>query len=514
MPQVLDATPRIRIWLFKTISRKTADGSAVVSTRYAGKDPYIDLTKYLNNQSSVSTTKSVREAAGGFSISFADAAQESFFSGEGDDSEIESIYGLVEPMDVIEIRMWSGLGAAPETPPIIMRGFVSAVTRTQGMGDDGRPQRSVVVSGQDYGKIWQMFQVIYLAAYADSNALLTNFGLWELFGITAQNSMKSSDFVRKMVEKIINPYLKNMLPDHFLDVKREIKTGDTISVKHGVIGVSYQHSQGAIYDIMKTHGDVGVWNELYTEDREDGVHCMYRSTPAMHLTRSDGGQADLIMDDAVPPEFVEILDSHIQNITVSRSDANVANFFWVQAPMADMLGEMQRKLASIPQNDGKVRLKDYANNDAKYYGLRPMYATTQQADDAIKTLTTGLPEKDQLKREAQFEDWVDKRRRQMMALNKDNVVFERGTLRCKGGLTREDGKTIIKAGDYARIKMGKLTAVAYAVSVSHEYFPFRSYTTTVIFERGTGFVERIQMDAGSASPWLAEQATRSGSTSI
>lgn len=510
MPQLLDTSPQIAIWLFKTISRNTTDGDTVVSQRYAGKDPYIDLAEFLNDQSSVSTTKSVREAAGGFSITFADAAQESFFSNEGGESEIESIYGLIEPMDVIEIRMWSGIGVAPETLPIIMRGFVSEVNRVQGVDGNGRPQRQVQITGQDYGKVWQMMQVLYLAAFADGKALLTNFALWELFGVAAQNTMKAPDFIRQMVEKIINPYLKTMLPDYFLDVKREIKTGDSISVKHGVVGQSYQASQGAIFDIMKTHGDVGVWNELYTEDREDGVHCVYRSVPAMHLTKPDGAKSDLIMEDAVPPEFVEILDSHIEQISETRSDANVANFFWVEAPMAEMLGDMQRKLASIPQNDGKVRINGYANNDAKYYGLRPMYATTQQADDATKTLTTGLKPADQTKRDTQFESWVDKRRKQMMEMNKDNVVFERGTLRFKGGLTRSDGKTVIRAGDYIRCKMGTITWVAYAVSVSHEFYPFRGYTTSVIFDRGTGFVERIQMGTGKASPWLAEQASRKG----
>jgi hypothetical protein len=508
MPKILDAQPQISILLFKTISRQTTDGSNAVSTRYEGKDTYIDLTRYLNDQSAVSTTKSVREAAGGFSISFADAAQESFYSGAGENSEIESIYGLVEPMDVIEIRMWGGVGTPPETLPIIMRGFVSSVTRTQVMGESGKPQRAVVVSGQDYGKIWQMFQVIYLAAFADGQSLLTNFGLMELFGINAENAMKAPDFVKKMVEKIINPYLEKMLPDHFFHVERKIQTGASISVKRGKVGMSYQAAQGALYDIMRTHGDVGVWNELYTEDREDGVHCVYRATPAMHLSRPDGLQADLILEDAVPPEFVDVLDHHIENLTVTRSDANVANFFWVEAPLAELLTDIQRKLASIPQDDGRVRLKDYANNDAKYYGLRPMYATTQQADDATKTLTTGLEAKEHVKRETQFESWVDKRRKQMMDMNKDNVVFERGTLRCKGGLTRIDGTTVVKAGDYLRIKMGRITSIAYAVSVSHEFFPFRSYTTTAIFERGTGFVERIQMGSGRASPWLAEQATR------
>ena len=43
-----------------------------------------------------------------------------------------------------------------------------------------------------------------------------------------------------------------------------------------------------------------------------------------------------------------------------------------------------------------------------------------------------------------------------------------------------------------------------------EFVPFQSYTTTLTFDRGTGFVTRAKMEGGVNSPWLAEQATRTG----
>jgi lipopolysaccharide export system protein LptA len=52
-------------------------GLATFRQKREGKDEYIDLTPFLNLGSSVRTTKSVREPAGGFSITFADKAQES-----------------------------------------------------------------------------------------------------------------------------------------------------------------------------------------------------------------------------------------------------------------------------------------------------------------------------------------------------------------------------------------------------------------------------------------------------
>ena len=119
MTNAIDASPEIDIWLYKTIGRSTLDGNWAVSDRYQGKDEYIDLTTFLNLGSSVRTTKSVREPAGGFSITFADKAQESWGYGE-----LETVYGLIEPMDVIEIRMWGGMGPRPLLLPIVMRGVV------------------------------------------------------------------------------------------------------------------------------------------------------------------------------------------------------------------------------------------------------------------------------------------------------------------------------------------------------------------------------------------------------
>jgi hypothetical protein len=510
MPQLAAASPRLTVRLFKTISRKTIDGKAGVSARYEGKDESIDLTGYLGDGAVVRTCKSVREPAGGFSITFADKADTDFSGGVGylSSSVLETVYGLVEPMDLVEIRMWSGAGAAPVARlglmhpryPIVMRGFVSAVQRQQSMTEDGRPQRQVVITGQDYGKIWQMFQVIYLAAYAEGKALLTNFGLWELFGATASNALPAADFIRTMVEKIINPHLGGFMPERST-MPRQLTLGGGITVAHGVVNNSYQQMQGSLYEIMRFHGDVGVWNELYTEDREDGVHVVYRPVPALDL--STGKK---IQEDAPSPVYVSIPAWAVQSISVCRSDESVGNFFWVNNSRFDLVDEMQRKLASIPANDGRVSLKEYPNTAVKYYGVRPMYASTQQGDDQIANMTSGQKKDDLDQRSTRQEAWIDKRRRLMMEMNKDNVVFERGTARVKGGPMRADGVGLMKAGDYARFQFGSTESIGYVVQIEHEFAPFRGFTTNLVFERGTGFAERIKM-GGPASPWLAEQAT-------
>lgn len=504
MPRIIDATPRMTVHLYKTISRTTVDGQQAVSSRYAGKDAFIDLTDMLGEGSSVRTSKSVREPAGAFSITFADKPLATGVDGTvlQFGATLESIYGLVEPMDCVEIRMWGGVGGAPATLPIKMRGFVTDVSRSQAMGDDGKPIRQVVVTGHDYGKIWQTLQIVHFAAYSESKALLTTYTLNELFGFGVVNSMSAADFIKRAIEKIINPQIKGFMPEHS-EMPTELLT-DTISVKHGMVNLSYQGDQQSIYDMLKFHGDVGVWNELYTEDREDGVHVVYRSIPALSLSPKDGTRK--IMEDAPDPVYVLIADHQISNINVSRTDTTVANFFWVNNSRFDLIDDMQRKLSSIPSNDGKVSVKDYPNSATKYYGTRVMTAETQQGDDGVTNMLSGLPKDQQAERSTKQEAWIDKRRRQMLEMNKDNVVFERGTARIKGGPMHADGLECMKAGDYAQFLMGNMTSEAYVVQMDDEFIPYQGYTTTLTFERCTGFVERTGAESGTRAPWLAEQA--------
>lgn len=517
MPQIKDASPQISVRLYKTISRKTIDGQSAVSARYEGKDDYIDLTPYLGEGSSVVTSKSVREPAGAWSITFADRPQSTIPAEVTQlmcipTQAIESIYGLVEPMDVIEIRMWGGVGPKPAQLPIKMRGFVSRVQRAQTMAGDGKPVRQVVISGQDYGKIWQTFQVLYLAAYAEGQALLTSFNLWDMFGVEAKNVMAAGEFVRQMIQKVINPHISKFMPENS-PMPKVLQTGDTIAVKHGVVNNSYQNMQGSIYDILKFYGDVGVWNELYVEDRADGVHVVYRPTPALHLTKPDGAKTSKIQDDAPDPIHVYVPDDIIASMTVERSDDNIANFYWVNNSRFDLVDDLYRKLSAIKESNDTVNLKEYPNSAVKYYGVRPMYAETQQAGNDVTNMGSGQDQAAQEQRQGEVESWIEKRRRLMVEMNRDNVVFERGTARVKGGLMRGDGEAM-KPGDYAIFRTGELDWRAYVVTMTDEFLPYQGYTATLQFERGEGFVNRASMEGGMSSPWLAEQVRRSALADI
>lgn len=494
MPMLKSHVPQLQVRLYKTVSRATDGAGLPVSQRYAGKADYIDLAQYLGDGSSVRTSKSLREPAGGFSITIPDKAVR---GGVG----LESLAGLVEPQDVVEIRMSHHNVAVP---PVIMRGFVSSIQRTQSMGANGRPQRSVVITGQDYGKIWQMLQILFLPRMLSGQGMLTNFKLFEVFGVGFQNALPAGEFIRQMIEKVVNKHLREMMPEKS---PNPVEIKPDILVKHGTVSVNLDSQDGTtVYDIMRLHGDVGIWNELYVEDRQDGVYGVYRPTPALHVVAPDGSKSRLIQPDAPEPLYVEVLDNDLINLSTERSDANVANFYWVRGPRFNVVTDAYRMQFGLGSET--VSLKDYPNAAEKYYGPRAMYADTQQGGDATMNHGSGLDKEGDRKRQVEIGDWIDQRRKTMVDMNKDNVILEHGSMRVKGGLMRPGGQEPMKAGDYARLRQGRFTADYYVSAIDHEFLPFQGYFSTLRLERGEGFVERVRLEGGRQSPWLLEQMLR------
>jgi hypothetical protein len=498
MPKAVDAKPECDVWLFKTINREALADGVSVSERYQMKDDFIILNDFLGDGSVIRTSKSTYQPAGGFSITFSDKSHDSWNS----PGDIESLYGLIEPMDIVTIRMWGGIGPRPALLPIVMRGFVSEISRSRSVGEDGRPQRTVTVSGQDFGKLWQIHRVQPLAGYAGGKALLTTFQLFEMYGISAENTMSAGKFVREMIEKVVNPYMGGFMPETFGMMPREITVGDGVTVKHGVVHGNFQLSQGSVYQILCEHCDVGIWNELYLQDDEAGVNLIYRPIPALLLATPEGRASALIQEDATMPPACSIPDAHVKSIQESRSDADTANFFWVDSPKFELIDDITRKVNALRGNQPSF---DYQNCDQKLYGVRMMEASTQQGETSIKNMSSGLPQDQHEARSLKQLSWLEDRRRIMTEMCKDNVIYETGSAVVKGGPTRPGSTDLMKAGDYAEFSFGQTKHRAYVQQIDHDFMPFRSFTTTLHFVRGDGFAKRAAM---SGSPWLAEQASR------
>lgn len=499
MTQAIFATPKISVRLYKSIMRKQGDAGLAISERYADKEAFIDLTPYLGDGSTVGVTKDVRQPSGTFSLTFSDrpniagVSMGPVLSTAG----LESVYGLVEPMDVVEIRMWTGIGKCPNPLPIKMRGFVTEVARARQMGANGQPVRTVVISGQDYGKVLQTFQVVYLTNYPGAPALLTGFDFFEQFGGEARNTISGAEYLQLVLDNVINPLLKTLIPE-YNGMPREILL-DAQSV--GQLNNAYNNQQGSVYDLLKGFLDVGIWNELFIEDREDGVYLVWRPVPVYDLQTGDPTQ-----NLKTSPYQGTIQDNLITQMRQGRKDEAVFNFYWCTNTSFDMIGDdfLQAEAQSAGLHQDTL---EYPNTAKKYYGIRAMYADSVMGPDNVDNMNAGLPADQQTARDGYMTDWIAQRRGVMVANNKDNVVLEYGSLEMKGGPTRDGTTDALKAGDYIRVLDGLMSWQAYAVSIQDNFAPYRSYTSTLGFERGSGFAWRVS-EAGGNSPWLKEQALR------
>ena len=84
--------PKCSVILKKNIGRANVAGNVAASQRFQGTARQIDLTPYLGDTGSVVVSKSVRQPAGMFSMTLADNLAP---------GEMESLYGIIEPMDVV-----------------------------------------------------------------------------------------------------------------------------------------------------------------------------------------------------------------------------------------------------------------------------------------------------------------------------------------------------------------------------------------------------------------------------
>ncbi|WP_431860126.1 hypothetical protein [Azospirillum sp.] len=464
-------TPLVSVVLFKLVGRK--DG---VSERYVGSPMAVDLTPVLGEGGVIRTVKSVHEPAGGFSISVGDSGYT-----VGDDT----VYALVEPGDMVEIRATRFPERyAGRKLPLIMRGFVQAVRRSEAIGGDGVPERTVVITGQDAGRFWLINQILFELSYLDSNPnpYLTTFHMQAATGIDP-NMMPVSEFMRQVTERVINKQVEQL---SVFSSRQIAKFRVEATVKQGIASnIMVAPFQGPVWNLVEAFAD-RPWNEVFVEDEDAGPVLRFREAPYKGI---DG---KFIMPNAVEPGTIVVEADKVLALDVQRSDARVANFFWVP-PGSSMLHTAQMvNVASLQA--GEPLDFEYGNNKPELYGVRRMQLETRLLPNDLASLPSLLPPSQQGAAGDKVVLWHKVRGAQLKAMNRDNVVLEEGSAMLQGV---ED----LKAGRFLRLKRGELTSEAYMPRVSHNIAPLRSWTTNVTLERGTGFLERSKF---TGSPYWAE----------
>lgn len=500
--------PEFRVTLYKTMARRMVTGSdgrnVPTSERYSGGNRVIDLTPFFGDGSSLETSKSVRQPAGQWAMVVVDQMEA---------DKLDSLYGLVEPMDVVEIRMRHrpDPAATGMAPPVVMRGFVSSVRRSMSMGADGRPARAVTISGADYGKVLEMIQIRYLPNYVIGQNLLTVLRAFVNYGIEAKPNQPGNDFVQQIVDKVANPFITGMAAMGAAKDAQGLSYIQTLGVEAtataGTISAfGAQSAQGTLWDVLRGFLDVGPWTELFIEDRQDtmddpnrpgGVVLVYRNNPFKDLDPAKG----YVMPQAIKPDTLEVGDDVVMSLEIGRSDANVANYFQVNMPRMNLMDAATMNLAGQSMNPSDFYLEDYPNATPKLYGMRFMEADTQMGGADGLGRVDGQSESVVKEGQTKSRLWIDDRRAQLMSMNKDNVVFEDGTITLMG-------QCALRPGMHLRVRHGRggqpFIWECYVVAVQHRMVPFQGFVTVATFERGTMFAERIRRGGGQESAYLAE----------
>lgn len=464
------STPRIKVTLTKTMARDKG-----VSVRFKGADRVRDLTPYLGDNGVVRTHKTLSEPAGGFTIAFPDRP---------DQAAQDSLYGLVEPMDMVEIRM----GREPGELPIIMRGFVVQVSRSEQMGPNG-PMRSVLLQGHDYGVMLRWIAVNWRYALTDNpddpSPFFTPFKLQAILGTDGDlpAAVPAGEFVRQIVDQAINPWLETLDARH--KDNAIVTLGVDATVTDGEIGSqSAGAHEGDLWSLLASVCDLD-WNEIFIEEREEQPFLVYRPRP----WKDAAGDGEPIMPGAKDPGSVDVSALDIHDLQLAHASTGVVNWVWVNY-FGDWIPPVTASAEAIFGGTCEITPEISPNSDKALFGMRQMLRTTGQRPAAIDQ-ESAYEERASADRAAL--DWRATRQKQLVAMHKDNVVYEDGRVTLRG---RAD----VVVGKYLKLTRGSFTGEYYVTAVAHAFTPFQNWTTVVDVARGTGFLERMKQVR--APTWL------------
>lgn len=455
----------------------------------------IDLTPYLGEGGAVSTAKSLYAPKGRFQIVIPDKPYR--IQGRVDDS----FYGIVEPMDRVEIRMARNASEHPDGMPIVMRGFVREVSRSETMGSDGRPQRQVTISGDDYGMFGEIAQLNVLGMKPLGLSPLS--ALWPADLGASGGVGPALEQVRILLESLINAQINRMRDPHGGEVGPRDRGIQDIKLAGSVTeGFFWAHlllqQEGTAWKKLMDVADT-PWNEIFIEDRDDGPYLVYRPTPWVDL---DGKPIDNMGQQIAVTEIEDTFD-FVQRATYSRSDEAVYNVIWsaVHNPQennnaalaAAIAGsDMQDYLVGEYGQDGSYK-HESLNSAPSIYGVRIVVRDTMHYPGGEHP-PAGNQAAVQVVVTDNGAEWAKLRRKWLIAANRDNVMWDSGDLTVRGNEK-------LRIGVHYILTRGQFRARHYVTEIGHHFAPYSGFTSSVKFIRSDNFYQRTK---GKLSSFLLE----------
>lgn len=489
--------PAFSVTIYKAITRSDAGQP---SRMQGGGAPW-DITPHLGDGSEINVSKSVSSPMGSFVITVPDQPYRVDPERGG---AADTLYGLLEPMDEIEIRLARRPSRYPgQNLPLLMRGFIRSVRRAESMGGDGKPRRVTVIQGNDYGWLFEMTQLPPLV-FLNYGLGLPMLSAWDSFLVIGdqQKPRPVGEFFQLLLDHMVNRQAQIMR------ARYTITLDDPQKVKGKVVVPSQDQLLGPIWNTFISWADP-PWNELWLEDPEttgdDPPRLRFRTAPYRTWIQNgqllEQGETISIMGQQADYETVDLTIADVVRLDASRGEQDVANIYWVDSPVMPGKQTIAREMmdAAAGGLPGYMLLDgdEYPNSDPDLYCYRLMQARSHLLPDAQETGLDGQSEQALKAPDGLYgawSEWARDRRKALVEMNCDNVLLEDGTLVVKGDET-------IRAGKYLSLLRGRFGAEYYAQTVTHRFAPYQHYLTTIHFIRGTGFIERTRL---TDSPYLHE----------
>src|SRR2546430_1325939 len=259
---------------------------------------------------SISLQKDMTQPAGMFDIKLAyapDKTVDHFLHPPGQ-SPIRAIESLlddksgVKPFDYVELRIQDRSGSTQ--PTYYFNGFIDNVTFTENAGSGNQMQRTLDMTGRDYGSLLQNFQISYMSptlltaglageglylalansiANSNINAQLDYSTLEKVlkqFNIAEQGSNSTADFVNFIVQQGINVnHIKGIQATYNSNIKYIIHRKQvpsslgTFTASSDLMGY-----QGSLDELIR-QVQSPPWAEYFIRDENAGPVLYYRIAP-------------------------------------------------------------------------------------------------------------------------------------------------------------------------------------------------------------------------------------------
>jgi hypothetical protein len=404
----------------------------------------------------------------------------------------------IRPMDYVEIR-FGRYKKRGEKPQMIMRGLVDQVSETIGISADGQPQRQITISGRDLGKLLIIKQ-LYIFPGPGLQGLVASFlskqgleqalfpGLYEKMTeqVSVDATISCQEFMDNLKKFIYNATSDSSntnagqgvgptnLNKNIPELKFTAKDMDEFRVSPLVL----KTFQGSVWNLLEAFHNKPIC-EFLLNDYEDGPELLWRWAP---YKDKDGS---IIPPASEPhsqnnqgPGTVDVSTEDITDFSLTTTDANVYNFFYVDPSQLTLVAINTTGLARTDGGSGGSSGSGGGDSNPTVrkelmdkYGFKEYYIQSPlmpwRAHPTEKD-RTDLAD-DWRKLGAKMAGWMDK-------AFSNNANLEGGTLTMKG-----DER--IEIGTYMKIK--ETGQEFYIDAVRHDFMlnPPR-FTSTLQVSRG------------------------------